>query len=95
MDSNLTPDPAIVKAVERLDYRVTVGDVASQAGLDVNLAEHGLLVLASAVGGQLQVAESGEVVYLFPKDVQGFCKANFFGLGSTSGWAKFGGCCST
>ncbi len=80
MDSNLTPDPAIVKAVERLDYRVTVGDVASQAGLDVNLAEHGLLVLASAVGGQLQVAESGEVVYLFPKDVQGVLQSKFFRL---------------
>ncbi len=80
MDSNLTPDPAIVKAVERLDYRVTVGDVASQAGLDVNLAERGLLVLASAVGGQLQVAESGEVVYLFPKDVQGVLQNKFFQL---------------
>jgi len=80
MDSNLTPDPAIVKAVELLDYRVTVGDVASQAGLDVNLAERGLLVLASAVGGQLQVAESGEVVYLFPKDVQGVLQNKFFQL---------------
>lgn len=80
MDSNLTPDPAIVKAVERLDYRVTVGDVAAQAGLDVNLAERGLLVLASAAGGQLQVAESGEVVYLFSKDFQDVLRNKFFQL---------------
>ncbi len=80
MDSNLTPDPAIVKAVERLDYRVTVGDVAAQAGLDVNLAERGLLVLASAAGGQLQVAESGEVVYLFSKDFQTVLRNKFFQL---------------
>ncbi|WP_073070171.1 hypothetical protein [Phormidesmis priestleyi] len=80
MDSNLTPDPAIVKAVERLDYRVTVGDVAAQAGLDVNLAERGLLVLASAAGGQLQVAESGEVVYLFSQDFQTVLRNKFFQL---------------
>ena len=80
MDSNLTPDPAIVKAVERLDYRVTVGDVAAQAGLDVSLAERGLLVLASAAGGQLQVAESGEVVYLFSKDFQDVLRNKFFQL---------------
>ena len=80
MDSNLTPDPAIVKAVERLDYRVTVGDVAAQAGLNVNLAERGLLVLASAAGGQLQVAESGEVVYLFSKDFQDVLRNKFFKL---------------
>ncbi|PSB20721.1 hypothetical protein C7B65_07355 [Phormidesmis priestleyi ULC007] len=76
----MTPDPAIVKAVERLDYRVTVGDVAAQAGLDVNLAERGLLVLASAAGGQLQVAESGEVVYLFSQDFQTVLRNKFFQL---------------
>ncbi|MCY7321173.1 MAG: hypothetical protein LH660_05070 [Phormidesmis sp. CAN_BIN36] len=76
----MTPDPAIVKAVERLDYRVTVGDVAAQAGLDVNLAERGLLVLASAAGGQLQVAESGEVVYLFSNDFQDVLRNKFFQL---------------
>jgi hypothetical protein len=63
-----SPDPAIMKAVERLDYRATVGDVAAQAGLELNLAERGLLALASATGGNLQVAASGDVVYEFPKN---------------------------
>ncbi|MDX2096331.1 MAG: hypothetical protein SFW36_01025 [Leptolyngbyaceae cyanobacterium bins.59] len=64
----MTPDPKLMKAVESLQYRVTVGDVATQAGLDVNLAQRGLLTLASEAGGHLQVAESGEVVYQFPED---------------------------
>ena len=55
----MTPDPRIMKAVEQLGYRVTVGDVAAQAGLTINLAEQGLLALASNAGGHLQVAESG------------------------------------
>jgi hypothetical protein len=57
-----------MRAVEELNYRVTVGDVASQAGLDVRIAEQGLLALASEAGGHLQVAESGEIAYLFPKN---------------------------
>jgi hypothetical protein len=88
MNSNPTPDPAIMKAVERLDYRVTVGDVASQAGLDVNLAERGLLVLASAAGGNLQVAESGEVVYQFPKNFQEILRNKYFQLQLQEWWEK-------
>lgn len=64
----MAPNSDIMRAVEELDYRVTVGDVATRAGLDLNLAQQGLLVLASEAKGHLQVAESGEVVYLFPKN---------------------------
>ena len=63
----MTPNPKIIKSVEKLDYRVTVGDVAAQAGLELNFAQQGLLTLAGEAGGHLQVAESGDVVYLFPK----------------------------
>ncbi|MGH2416266.1 MAG: hypothetical protein ACRDEA_21760, partial [Microcystaceae cyanobacterium] len=64
----MTPNPTIVKSVESLGYRVTVGDVATQAGLEVNLAQQGLLALASDAGGHLQVADTGEIIYLFPKN---------------------------
>ena len=64
----MTPNPAIMKAVDHLDYRVTLGDVAAQAGLDVKAAEQGLLALATDAGGHLQVSESGEIVYLFPNN---------------------------
>jgi hypothetical protein len=82
------PNPVIMKAVERLDYRVTVGDVATQAGLDLNLAQQGLLVLASQAGGHLQVAESGEVVYQFPKDFREILRNKFWQIQWQEWWQK-------
>lgn len=64
----MTPNPAIVNSVEQLGYRVTVGDVASKAGLDINLAQQGLLALASEASANLQVSQTGEIVYAFPKN---------------------------
>jgi hypothetical protein len=86
--NNPTPDPAVMKAVERLDYRVTVGDVAAQAGLDVNLAQQGLLVLASETGGHLQVAESGEMIYEFPPDFRNVLRDKSFRLRLREWWDK-------
>ncbi|MBW4441637.1 MAG: hypothetical protein KME10_10460 [Plectolyngbya sp. WJT66-NPBG17] len=68
MTATPRPDSSILKAIESLNYRATVGDVAAQAGLNINLAEKGLLALASQADGQLQVAESGEVIYQFPRN---------------------------
>ena len=79
MNPNPTlPNNSIMQAVERLGYRATVGDVATQAGLNVDLAQQGLLVLASQAGGHLQVAESGEVVYQFPKNFRDILRDKFF-----------------
>ena len=64
----MTPNPSIMQAVEKLGYRVTVGDVASQAGLNVAEASQGLLALAADAGGHLQVAQTGDIVYLFPRN---------------------------
>jgi hypothetical protein len=66
----MAPNPAIIRAVEQLSYRVTVGDVATQAGYNINLAQQELLALATDVGGHLQVAQSGEIVYLFPQNLR-------------------------
>lgn len=88
MTATPTPDPAIMKAVERLDYRATVGDVASQAGLDINLAERGLLALASETGGNLQVAESGEVVYQFPQNFRDVLRNKYLRLRLKEWWDK-------
>ncbi|MBD1862445.1 MULTISPECIES: hypothetical protein [Trichocoleus] len=84
----MVPNPTIMQAVERLDYRVTVGDIAAQAGLDINLAQQGLLALASDAGGHLQVAESGEVVYLFPKNFRNVLRNKFLRLRLKEWWAK-------
>lgn len=77
-----------MKAVEQLDYRVTVGDVAARAGLNVNLAEQGLLALASEAGGHLQVAESGDIAYLFPKNFRSVLRNKFLRLRLREWWDK-------
>lgn len=84
----MAPNPAIMEAVERLGYRVTVGDVASFAGLNVNLAQQGLLNLASVASGHLQVAESGEIVYLFPKNLRTVVRNKFLRLRLQEWWQK-------
>lgn len=70
-------NPTIMQAVEQLGYRVTVGDVATHSGLNVNLAQRDLLAMASDVGGHLQVAETGEIVYLFPKHFRAILRSKF------------------
>ncbi|MDJ0553804.1 MAG: hypothetical protein QNJ68_05050 [Microcoleaceae cyanobacterium MO_207.B10] len=84
----MTLNPAIMTAVENLDYRVTVGDVAAQAGLDIKLAEQGLLALASDAKGHLQVSESGEIAYLFPKNFRGVLRNKFWRLRLREWWEK-------
>ncbi|HAG85743.1 MAG TPA: hypothetical protein DCL61_32540, partial [Cyanobacteria bacterium UBA12227] len=84
----MAPNPTIIKAVEQLGYRVTVGDVAARAGLNINLAERGLLALASDAGGHLQVAESGEIAYLFPKNFRSILRNKFLRLRLQDWWEK-------
>lgn len=84
----MTPNPKIVKSIEKLDYRVTVGDVAAQAGLELNFAQQGLLALASDAGGHLQVAESGDVVYLFPKNFRSILRNKYWQLRWQKTWEK-------
>lgn len=84
----MAPNPAIVQAVEKLNYRVTVGDVAAQTGLNLNLAEQGLLALASDAGGHLQVAESGEIAYQFPRNFRTIIRNKFLRLRLKEWWQK-------
>lgn len=82
----MAPDSTVMQAVEALNYRATAGDVATQAGLDVNLAERGLLALASEAGGALQVAESGDVVYVFPENFRTVLLRKSVGLRWQAWW---------
>jgi len=84
----MAPNPAIMEAVEQLGYRVTVGDVATQAGFNVNLAQQGLLALATDVGGHMQVADSGEIVYVFPKNLRAILRNKFLRLRLQQWWKK-------
>jgi hypothetical protein len=77
---DMAANPAVMRAVEKLGYRVTIGDLASQAGLDVKQAEQSLLALASEAGGHMQVAESGEVAYLFPRNFRDILRGKYWRL---------------
>jgi hypothetical protein len=87
----MAPNPTIMQAVEQLGYRVTVGDVASQAGLNVLQANQGLLALASEAGGHLQVADTGDVVYLFPKNFRAILRNKYLQLRLQEWWKKVWG----
>ena len=78
MEVNLNKD--VMQAVEALNYRVTVGDVASRAGLDVQVAQQGLLALASETQGHMQVSEAGEIAYEFPKNFRGILRNKYWQL---------------
>ncbi|MEO1184471.1 MAG: hypothetical protein AAFX46_07060, partial [Cyanobacteria bacterium J06636_27] len=84
----MAPNPAIMQAVEKLDYRVTVGDVAQTAGLNIEMANQGLLALATDAGGHLQVAETGDIVYLFPRNFRNVLKNKYFKLQLQEWWNK-------
>ncbi|MHC5599344.1 MAG: hypothetical protein ACYTXC_25965, partial [Nostoc sp.] len=84
----MAPSPTIMQAVEQLGYRVTVGDVATQAGLNVAEANQSLLALASDAGGHLQVADSGDIVYLFPQNFRAILRNKYFRLRLQEWWKK-------
>jgi len=63
-------NPAILRAVEQHRFRVTVGDVSAATGLGLRQVEQGLLALAANAGGHLQVAEDGEMAYVFPRNLR-------------------------
>ncbi|MBD2629140.1 hypothetical protein [Trichormus variabilis] len=87
----MTPNPAIMRSVEQLGYRVTVGDVATQAGLNLAEANQGLLALASDAGGHLQVAESGDIVYKFPQNFRTILRNKYLQLRLQEWWKKVWG----
>ena len=84
----MTLQPEIMQSVEQLGYRVTVGDVAAKSGLDINLAQRGLLALASDVSGHLQVAESGDIIYLFPDNFRTILRNKYWKLQLKETWEK-------
>lgn len=81
-------NPSIINAVEKLGYRVTSGDVATQAGIDINIAQRELLVLASEAGGHLQVADSGEIAFAFPRNFQAILRNKYWQLKLKDWWNK-------
>ncbi len=88
MNPTLELNKDVMKAVESLDYRVTVGDVAAKSGLNVEVAQQGLLALASETQGHLQVSEEGEIAYEFPKNFRGVLRNKYWQLRFQEALAK-------
>ncbi|CAN6278730.1 unnamed protein product [Urochloa humidicola] len=71
VETDRLPSDVRDRAMEAVDHfggRVTIGDVASRAGLQLAQAEGALQALAADTEGFLEVSEDGEVLYVFPKD---------------------------
>ncbi|MGI0482235.1 hypothetical protein ACN4EE_15810 [Geminocystis sp. CENA526] len=75
-----TPNTAIMQSIEQLNYRVTVGDVATKSGLDLNIVQKELLKLAEDTNGNLQVADTGDIAYLFPKNFRSILNNKYWQL---------------
>ena len=70
----------VMRAVESQGYRVTVGDVAAKAGLNVEIAQQGLLALASETQAHMQVSDAGEIAYEFPRNFRGALRNKYWQL---------------
>lgn len=75
-----SPNTAIMQSIEQLNYRVTVGDVATKSGLDLKIVQQELLKLAQDTNGNLQVAQTGDIAYLFPKNFRSILNNKYWRL---------------
>lgn len=78
----------VMKAVETLEYRVTPADVAAKTGLNLAQAEAGVLALASATQAHMQVAETGDIAYEFPRSFRSILRNKYWQLQWQENWAK-------
>ncbi|MGD1855447.1 MAG: hypothetical protein ACFB2W_14480 [Leptolyngbyaceae cyanobacterium] len=81
----------IMKAVETLEYRVTAGDVAAKTGLNIGQAEAGVLALASATQAHMQVADTGDIAYEFPRQFRTTLRNQYWQLRWQETWQKIWG----
>ena len=65
----------VENALERLNYSVTVGDVASACGISLLDAERALQALAIDSGAALSVSQEGEVLYQFSKNFRSIIRS--------------------
>ncbi|GMH09921.1 hypothetical protein Nepgr_011762 [Nepenthes gracilis] len=65
-------------AVDSFGGRVTIGDVASKAGIKLDEAQKALQALAADTNGFLEVSDEGDVLFVFPKDYRSKLAAKSF-----------------
>ncbi|KAL0344789.1 UNVERIFIED_CONTAM: putative protein, chloroplastic [Sesamum radiatum] len=83
VESDRLPSDVRKRAMDAIDAcgrRVTIGDVASKAGLKLNEAQKALQALAADTNGFLEVSDEGDVLYVFPKDYRSKLASKSFRL---------------
>ncbi|KAI5664748.1 hypothetical protein M9H77_24071 [Catharanthus roseus] len=81
VESDKLPSDVRKRALDAIDScgrRVTIGDVASRAGLKLNEAQKALQALAADTDGFLEVSGDGDVLYVFPNDYRSKLAAKSF-----------------
>ncbi|XP_031274255.1 uncharacterized protein At5g03900, chloroplastic [Pistacia vera] len=81
VESDKLPSDVRKRAMDAVDAcgrRVTIGDVASKAGLTLTQAQKALQALAADADGFLEVSDEGDVLYVFPKDYRAKLAAKSF-----------------
>ncbi|XP_044483025.1 uncharacterized protein At5g03900, chloroplastic [Mangifera indica] len=81
VESDKLPSDVRKRAMDAVDAcgrRVTIGDVASKAGLTLSQAQKALQALAADTDGFLEVSDEGDVLYVFPKDYRAKLAAKSF-----------------
>ena len=61
-------DDKINSAIESCGFKVTSADVASKAGVDLDVASSSLIRRAYETGASMDVTRAGDIIYTFPLD---------------------------
>ena len=74
------PNPVIMKSIEDLNYRVTIGDVSANSGLDLQTVQPEIIKIAADTQCNLQVAQTGDIAYVFPPNFRSILQSKYWKL---------------
>jgi len=72
----LPSKPVVDAVIESKSESIVASDVATRAGVSISQARKDLTTLASISQGDISVSSEGELIYEFPKDLNGVLSSN-------------------
>lgn len=72
----LPSKPVVDAVIESKTESIVASDVATRAGVSISQARRDLTTLASLSQGDISVSSDGELIYEFPKDLNGVLSSN-------------------
>lgn len=76
MMEKLPSKPVVDAVIESRSESIVASDVATRAGVSISQARKDLTTLASLSRGDISVSSDGELIYEFPKDLNGILSSN-------------------